>query len=62
MSADREQDHLDAMTDMVDTHYNHSSAYAETDEQAAEDELRERLAAHHSQLYTTAVSAIREGK
>ena len=33
---------------------------AKPDEQAAEDELRERLAAHHSQLYTTAVSAIRE--
>ena len=61
MSADREMDHLENMSGMNGSrHYNHSSAYAETDEQAAEDELRERLAAHHSQLYTTAVSAMRE--
>lgn len=59
--SDREQNHLDVMTDMVDTHYNQPYCYATTPEQDAEaDRLHQALAAAHAQLYVTTVSQIQE--
>ena len=56
---DREQNHLDVMTDMVDTHYNQPYCYATTPEQEQEaDQLHQALAAAHAQLYVTTVGAI----
>jgi hypothetical protein len=60
---DREQNHLDVMTDMVDRCYT-PGQYHTTEEQDAEIESRDRLhqalAAAHAQLYVTTVSQIEE--
>lgn len=61
MSADREQDHLDMMSDMVDRHWNQPYCYASTREQDEEaDPLYQRLKAAHSQIYVTTTAKIEE--
>jgi hypothetical protein len=62
MSADREMDHLENMSDMNGSrHWNQPYCYATTGSQDAEaDRLHQALAAAHAQIYVTAVSQIEE--
>lgn len=43
MSADREQDHLDMMSNMVDRHHNQPAAYFDAYELEPEDVVLDRL-------------------
>ncbi len=59
--SDREQNHLDVMSGMVDRHWNQPYCYATTPEQEQEaDALYQALKAAHSQIYVTTVSQIEE--
>lgn len=61
MSADREFDHLENMSDMNGSGHYSPGQYASTREQDAEaDRLHQALQAHYSQLFVTTVAQIEE--